>query len=281
VRFRESRLVHDFISRSIKDALAQIRPSQTTVSAPASMVFEERSYVPQIASHPIQIQEKMAVYQQLQTPSISPVVSPEKVVGQVISNETPSLGFALAQLRNIYILAENAEGLVLVDMHAAHERVLYEQLKKSYASKMMVSQPLLIPLTIKLSERETNAIEQHTNTLGEIGMRVERIAQDAIVVREVPDLLRNNDFSQLLRDIAADLVEVGHTDRVSERIYHWMGEMACHGAVHAQRKLSIPEMNALLRAMETTEHSGQCNHGRPTWLKLSLNDLDKLFLRGR
>lgn len=269
VRFRESRLVHDFISRSIKDALAQIRPSQTAVAAPAAMTFPEKIDAPLPIHQPLQIQEKMAVYQELQAPSKPP------------TTDMPSLGFALAQLRNIYILAENAEGLVLVDMHAAHERVLYEQLKTSYADKTMISQPLLIPLTITLSEQEANLIEQHATMLAELGMRVERIAHDAIVVRAVPDLLRNNDFTELLRDMAADLVEFGNTDRIHERIYHWMGEMACHGAVHAQRKLSIHEMNALLRAMETTDHSGQCNHGRPTWLKLSLSDLDKLFLRGR
>lgn len=268
VRFRESRWVHDFVNRSIKDALAQIRPHTPSVSPPAVMTFENRSYTPVMQSSPLQVQEQMTVYRELHQPTPTP-------------SAMPALGFALAQLRNIYILAENPEGLVLVDMHAAHERVLYEQLKTNYAARSIVSQPLLIPITITLNEREIHALDEQSALFATLGMRIDRIASDTVVVREVPDLLRQHDVSQLVRDMAADLIELGHTDRINERIHHWLGEMACHGAVHAQRKLTIPEMNALLRAMETTDHSGQCNHGRPTWLKLSLAELDKLFLRGR
>jgi DNA mismatch repair protein MutL len=276
VRFRESRLVHDFIARSIHDALAHERPGQCeVVHAPSHRVA---SYTPQQHAMPLKVQEQMAAYQQLhEAPA---VFDPVKQV-PVENTTIPPLGFALAQLRNIFILAENAEGLVLVDMHAAHERVLYEQLKKNFAAQRLVAQPLLIPLTVKLSEREIHALEEKKSLFRQLGLTVERISQEAIVLREVPDILRDSNLEQLLRDIAADLLEHEQSTRVEDRIDHWLGSMACHAAVRAQRKLSIPEMNALLRAMENTEHSGQCNHGRPTWKQFSLAELDRLFLRGQ
>lgn len=278
VRFRDSRSVHDFIRRRIQDALAQIRPESSVAPLPIRMDFVEKPIEKSFVTQPSSMhrQEQMAVYQSLHMPlQISPLEKTET------SHAIPSLGLAIAQLKQIYILAENAEGLVLVDMHAAHERVLYEQLKTNYANHTIISQPLLIPLTLQFSEREADVIEQQTNVLQSLGLHIERMARDTIVVREVPDLLRQQDFSNILRDMVSDLLEYGHTDRINECIYHWMGEMACHAAVHAKRTLSIPEMNALLRAMETTDNSGQCNHGRPTFLKLSLDELDKLFLRGR
>lgn len=193
----------------------------------------------------------------------------------------PMLGFALAQLQNIYILAENAEGLVLVDMHAAHERVLYEKLKSHYTEQRIISQPLLIPVTIPVSEKEANVIEENIEQFKSVGLVINRMSQESIVIREVPDILRDANVEQLLRDIAADLIVTENSSRIDEEINRWLGTMACHAAVRAQRKLTVPEMNALLRSMENTEHSGQCNHGRPTWLKLSMAELDKLFLRGR
>ena len=166
-------------------------------------------------------------------------------------------------------------------MHAAHERVLYEQFKQSYGEKKIIAQPLLIPISVPLSEKETNAIEHHKENLYQLGIQLERISQETIVIRAVPDMLRDGAIIPLLQDMAADLIQHDTTNRLNERINHWLGTMACHAAVRAERKLSITEMNALLRAMEVTEHSSQCNHGRPTWLKLSLQELDKLFLRGR
>ena len=141
--------------------------------------------------------------------------------------------------------------------------------------------PLLIPVTITLSEREANAIEGSAELFQQLGMKIERISQDAIVVREMPELLRDGEIEQLIRDIASDIVTHEKSSRLDDYFHHLLATMACHGAVRAQRKLTIPEMNALLRNMENTEHSGQCNHGRPTWMQLSLSELDKLFLRGR
>lgn len=298
VRFRESRLVHDFICHSIQDALVQVRPGQCDVPPPAVNLLTGEipvttgtlrkstspsrgesvlPYKPQQQTLPFKVRERMMAYHQLHTDPVMPEVFHD----QPAETGMPPLGFALAQLRNIFILAENAEGLVLVDMHAAHERVLYEQLKKDFAERRVLVQPLLIPLTVKLSEREINKLESDAQTLQQLGLHIERISQEALVIREVPDVLRDSSIEQLLRDIAADLIEYEKSTRVDERIDHWLATMACHAAVRAQRKLSIPEMNALLRAMENTEHSGQCNHGRPTWTQFSLAELDRLFLRGQ
>lgn len=282
VRFRESRLVHDFIYRRLHDVLAGVRPGNVESSVIA------HHHEPHFHQRPMQfkVQEQMSVYRQLHEPlKISekmeiPSSTALPVADQSMTTE-PTLGFALAQLRNIYILAENSDGLILVDMHAAHERVLYEQLKRNVAERKCVAQPLLIPLTIHLSEREANGIEQQQEIFQRLGMRIDRVSQESVVVREVPDLLRDSQLDQLVRDIAADLIVDEKSDRVTEKINQLLGTMACHAAVRAQRKLTIPEMNALLRAMENTDHSGSCNHGRPTWTKLSLQDLDKLFLRGR
>lgn len=298
VRFRESRLVHDFICHSIQDALAHVRPGQCDVTPPAvnrmtgeiseaTVTVEQptplppekifSSYRPQQHTLPLKVREQMTAYHQLHVDPVTPEVLHNQQADTII----PPLGFALAQLRTIFILAENAEGLVLVDMHAAHERVLYEQFKKNFAECRLIAQPLLIPLTVKLSEREINMLESHEETLQQLGLHIERISQEALVMREVPEVLGDSSIEQLLRDIAADLIEHEKSTRMDERIDHWLATMACHAAVRAQRKLSIPEMNALLRAMENTEHSSQCNHGRPTWTQFSLAELDRLFLRGQ
>ena len=283
VRFRESRLVHDFISHSIKDALSHVRPCEIshaaiqtipptapiaipipipiTTSTPKPTYYTDQRPQP---ITPLKIQEKMAAYHQLhETPAI------------------PPLGFALAHLRNIFILAENAEGLVLVDMHAAHERVLYEKLKQDFSEKRLTAQQLLLPLTIPLSESETNLLENHIAIFQKLGLGIERISLDTVIVRETPNLLHDSTIEQLVRDIASDLITHEKSSQIEDRIDHWLSTMACHAAVRAQRKLSLLEMNALLRAMENTKHSGQCNHGRPTWKQFSLAELDRLFLRGQ
>ncbi len=277
VRFRESRLVHDFIFKSIKDALAAGHTHhQPTVSMIEESVSTIAPKIKQAEFHyhakpkAAQVNEQIAIYQQLHAVPVPEQKPPEF-----------PLGFALAQLRNIYILAENSQGLLLIDMHAAHERVLYEQFKQQLAAKHFSVQPLLIPITVRLSEREVNACEEHIEHFQRVGIHVQRLSQDAIVVREVPHVLRESDIEQLIRDITADLIQHEQSSRVDDNVLHWLGTMACHAAVRAQRKMTIPEMNALLRAMENTEHSDQCNHGRPTWLQLSLAELDKLFLRGR
>lgn len=279
VRFRESRLVHDFISRSLQNVLAKInvvdspiaplmkKEEFTFVQRPEAIQVIEK-VAPIIKKEPENIPEQIEIYKQLQA------VTPEAPV------EYP-MGFALAQLRNIYILAENTDGLILVDMHAAHERVLYEKLKLSFAEQNILAQPLLIPLTLNFSAREVNTIETHLALFNKIGIELARISEEIIVVRAVPEVIRESDVQALIRDIVSDLMMYEQSDRFHERMESWLGTMACHAAVRAQRRMTIPEMNALLRAMEKTAHSSQCNHGRPTWLKLSLAELDKLFLRGR
>jgi len=289
VRFRESRLVHDFICRAVQDALAHVRPGHHEVCAPTEMTFNHQHEVHKkelVHEHatqavqyskpvihrqnpmPFKVNEQMAVYNQLHQPDTAP------------TPKSPPLGFALAQLQGVYILSENDEGLILVDMHAAHERVMYEQLKKNM-QQGIASQPLLIPISVTLTEREANIIENTPELFTKVGLKVERIGQESIVVREVPELLRDSNIVQMIRDMAADLIVEQQSVRIEEHIQHILATMACHAAVRANRRLTIPEMNALLRTMEDTDHSGQCNHGRPTWMKLSMEELDKLFLRGR
>lgn len=303
VRFRESRMVHDFVSHAVHDALAHVRPSEKQISQPAVLETVEtgevaapfsrmqansapyaraeqsigsgRTYQPVQKSLAFNTVAKMAAYKALHTESA------EQTNSQPEAAAIPPLGFALAQLRGIYILAENEAGLVLVDMHAAHERVMYEKLKTSFLENQIIAQPLLLPLTVTLSEREANVIENAPEIFQKVGMQVERISQEAVIVRQVPDILRDADVTQLIRDIAADISTHEASSRLQDTILQLLGTIACHAAVRANRKLSIPEMNALLRAMETTDHSGQCNHGRPTWMALSMSELDSLFLRGR
>ncbi len=293
VRFRENRLVHDFIFHSIEDALVHIRPGQCGIAPPAANLATGEiampvtvefnteknfsTYAPQQQALPFKVHEQMVAYHALHAMPTSAENSPH----QHADTTVPPLGFALAQLRNIFILAENAEGLVLVDMHAAHERVLYEQFKRNFSGSRLISQPLLVPLTVKLSEREASLLDDNAHTFQQLGLHLERIGPDILVIREVPDVLRESDMEQLLRDIVSDLIEHEKSTKIEDRIDHWLATMACHAAVRANRKLSIPEMNALLRAMENTQHSGQCNHGRPTWTQFSLAELDRLFLRGQ
>lgn len=273
VRFRESRLVHDFMYRAIKDAIASIRPNAVVVKP----VQYETVAPPQ--SLKLKIAEPLPVFnQKIET---KPFI--EKIQEQTVcsSHEVPQLGYALAQLKNIFILAENEQGLVLVDMHAAHERIIYEQLKKMHLESQIVSQPLLIPISISFSERELNQLENHLTFFLQMGLKIERLGKENVIVREVPEVLRDADIEMLLRDIVSDLLEKGSSCRLEEHINHLFATMSCHAAVRASRKLTLPEMNALLRAMETTQHSGHCSHGRPTWKQLSLSELDSLFLRGR
>ncbi len=193
----------------------------------------------------------------------------------------PALGYALAQLKGIYILAENAQGLVLVDMHAAHERITYERLKSAHSNTEVRQQPLLVPVTIHVSDTEIMAWKNQQNLFLELGLEVEQMDETVLVVRSVPDMLINADVSQLVRDVLADLVAHEHSSRIEETIHEILSSMACHGSVRANRLLSIAEMNALLRDMEATERSGQCNHGRPTWVQMSLSQLDGWFKRGQ
>jgi DNA mismatch repair protein MutL len=193
----------------------------------------------------------------------------------------PPLGHAIAQLHGIYILAESAEGLVVIDMHAAHERIGYEKLKTAHDGEGVRMQPLLVPVPVAVSEREAEVAEREAATLAELGFDLTRNGPQTLLLRGVPALLADGDVEALLRDVLVDLREHGATRRVAEARDALLATMACHGAVRAHRRLSIPEMNALLREMEATERSGQCNHGRPTWARFSLAEIDRWFLRGR
>jgi len=191
------------------------------------------------------------------------------------------LGFAIAQLHGVYILSENQHGLVMVDMHAAHERITYERLKQARDSSGIIRQPLLVPQTMAVSTREAAIAGEQQDELSALGVVVEPVGEETVIVREVPAALINSDVEALVRDVLGDLMEFGTSDRIKGSIDELLSTMACHGSVRANRRLTIPEMNALLRDMEETERSGQCNHGRPTWVQLGMPDLDKLFLRGR
>lgn len=300
VRFRESRMVHDFVMRSLQDALAKTinstnsmtrpqgwRESRVPESAKRDGVLQRQDpkVVPQQYIMPLQVREQIAGYQAMQqfanNVATTIVEEPQQLKEVVTETVVPPLGFALAQLAGIFILAENTEGLVLVDMHAAHERILYEQMKTAKANDGFKGQALLVPLTLNLTNKELNCLEETLPAFQQMGFELERITPTAIAIRQTPAQLQSLDVAQLLRDVLADLIEHEHSRETKNKFNDIMGNIACRAAVKANRKLTIPEMNALLRDIERTPHSGQCNHGRPTWTQVSLTELDKLFLRGR
>ncbi|MFK7830956.1 MAG: DNA mismatch repair endonuclease MutL [Congregibacter sp.] len=193
----------------------------------------------------------------------------------------PPLGYAIAQLHGVYVLAQNREGLILVDMHAAHERITYERLKQARDAQGISSQPLLVPQSVAVSHREVRLVEEHTELFSKLGLGVAIVGEESLLIREIPISLKGANVEQLLRDVLSDIAEFGSSDRIERHQDELLSTMACHGSVRANRRLTLPEMNALLRDMEVTERSGQCNHGRPTWTAMSLGELDRLFLRGR
>lgn len=285
VRFRESRLIHDFVMRSIQDALAKTS-SQKISAVPAKIEMQhavpaQKIFSAQQTAMPLRIREQMATYEKMQHAGTQQVASVQTVTNdEVQAQEIPPFGYALSQLNNIYILAENSQGLIIVDMHAAHERILYEKLKTSFAKDGIATQNLLVPVNCALSEKEANYAEQHVAVFKQLGFVIERLAPKIIVIRQIPVMLQNLSIEQLFRDILADLMTHNTSERIQENIYAILATVACHASVRAGRKLTIAEMNALLREIETTPNSGQCNHGRPTFTQISLADLDKIFLRG-
>lgn len=289
VRFRESRLVHNFLSRTLKSALAEARAGSTAAPSLATETVSSQADQPAMVNQEhlnFSIQEQAAAYQELAVQAMESKTSQASmpttaVVSPASAGELPPLGYALAQLKGIYILAENASGLVLVDMHAAHERITYEKLKQAHAEQGVRAQPLLLPLTLNVSEGEADLAESAIEEFSRIGFEVERLGPEQLRLRQIPALLHNADAEQLLRDVIADLAAFGQSRRLTEASDEVLATMACHGSVRANRRLSLEEMNALLREMERTERSGQCNHGRPTWSQLSLEQLDKLFKRGQ
>jgi DNA mismatch repair protein MutL len=223
----------------------------------------------------------MSAYGVLHTDAASRSISALAVTTTAQGPDIPPLGYAIAQLHGIYILAENAPGLVVVDMHAAHERIVYEQMKLSSADAGLVSQPLLVPQMLVVTEREADCAEENTEPLTTLGWVIQRTGRENLMVREVPALLRHSDVAAMVGDLLTDLLADSGTEQHEAQLHRMLATMACHGAVRANRRLSIAEMNALLRDMEVTERSGQCNHGRPTWVQLTGAELDRLFLRGR
>ena len=338
VRFRDQRAVHDFLFRSLRQALAELRPDDrlarirelesSSAAAPASppdarqeglglglgsgvdagrdggqpddgaSAGDSRSQRWAGAwqgrtADAAKVRDTLSAWRALAgngpgagaaataTSPFAPDAAVNPAANPTESAELPPLGYAVAQLHGIYILAQNAQGLVVVDMHAAHERITYERMKTARDAAGIRTQRLLVPVDIAVSEREAEAADEARDALAEFGLVVQRLAPEALVVREVPAILADADVERLVRDVLSDLVEHGRSGRVREHEDELLSTMACHGSVRANRQLTIPEMNALLRDMERTERSGQCNHGRPTWAVQTLGELDRLFLRGR
>lgn len=320
VRFREGRMVHDFLYGTLHRALGDVRPEdhlaapvatavvrptgleagefgpQGEMSLAANALLEQPQAQPSFSTpsssgsgggyqyqytprpqSAVPAAEAQAAYREFFAP-LPEARATELPAGQ---GDIPPLGYALAQLKGIYILSENAQGLVLVDMHAAHERIMYERLKVAMASEGLSGQPLLVPESLAVSQREADCAEEHVAWFQRLGFELQRLGPETLAIRQIPALLKQAEANRLVGDVLADLMEYGTSDRIQAHLNELLGTMACHGAVRANRRLAIPEMNGLLRDMENTERSGQCNHGRPTWTQLGLDDLDKLFLRGR
>ncbi|NCT70012.1 MAG: DNA mismatch repair endonuclease MutL [Xanthomonadaceae bacterium] len=294
VRFRDTRLIHDFVYRTLHEALAETRAGAMPQDVAPSPFAARPASVPsawmptQQSPLGLNVAEAPAAYAALYAaPAVDAMqagMMPPASVQAMPANDAdgiPPLGFAIAQLHGIYILAENADGLIVVDMHAAHERIGYEKLKGAHDSIGLRAQPLLVPMMLAVAEREADVAEREAATLATLGFDITRSGPQSLNVRSIPALLSNAEPEALLRDVLADLREHGESRRVAAARDELLATMACHGAVRANRRLTLPEMNALLREMEATERSGQCNHGRPTWARFSLNEIDRWFLRGR
>jgi DNA mismatch repair protein MutL len=284
VRFRDSRLVHDFVYRNLQEALAGTRAgAETAIEAPVRIADARHvQFAPRQGDMALKLAEAPAQYTTLYAPvHPGPALPISSLADSAVDGKVPPLGHALAQLHGIYILAESAEGLVVIDMHAAHERIGYEKLKAAHDGAGMRVQPLLVPQSLAVSVREAEVAEREAATLAALGFELTRSGPQSLLLRSVPALLADTDATALLRDVLGDLLEHGHSRRVDEARDELLATMACHAAVRAHRRLTVPEMDALLREMESTERSGQCNHGRPTWARFNLTEIDAWFLRGR
>jgi DNA mismatch repair protein MutL len=309
VRFRDARTVHDFLFRALHRVLAEAGPS---AREPAGPPAAEDSAMPPAMPVPRQARTEHPGHAPAPRPRVSgaygsaptpPAFRQEPLpmrVSDVVQayselysapapareapageGTAPVLGYALAHLHGAFILAESAKGLILVDAHAAHERITYEKLKKQYRTGSVPSQPLLLPIKVRVSAAEADLAEESGEAFATLGIDLGRIGPETLLLRALPALLSDGDGERLVRDVLADLNQHGASFRVEESLNAVLATMACHGSVRANRKLTLPEMNTLLREMEATERSGQCNHGRPTWVELSLKDLDRLFMRGQ
>lgn len=309
VRFRDSRMVHDFIFRSLQRVLAGAKPggieclpdepilsghdasrhftslehtadTHRPYTSPArSQASASPSFRFRQDPMPMNLNELTEAYTALYTPGKN--MANEADGTDDTSPDSHPLGYALAHLHGAFILAENANGLVLVDAHAAHERVTFERLKKDHALGNIPSQPLLLPVRITVTQAEAELAEAFSETFLNLGVDLSRTGPETLMLRALPSLLDQCDGTALVRDVLADLNQYGHSFRIETHLQDVLATLACHGAVRANRKLTQAEMNGLLRAMEATERSGQCNHGRPTWVELGMKELDRLFLRGQ
>ena len=284
VRFRDSRFVHDFLFSSLYKSLSEVRPVDLLEASKELNQLNSAFDLPQKMSESNDgrfNQSALSLVDGERNVLESSDKSDDFSRAEKQRTDVPPLGYAVAQLHGVFILAQNDQGLVIVDTHAAHERITYERMKRALADEGLKTQTLLVPISIALSHTEVDYAEDNKTALLELGLEIERVSDEALVVRKVPALLRDSDIEQLVRDVISDLIKFGTTDLINSKQDDLISTMACHGSVRANRQLTIQEMNALLRDIETTERSGQCNHGRPTWVFKSLAELDKLFLRGR
>jgi DNA mismatch repair protein MutL len=296
VRFRDGRAVHQFLFHALEQSLSggaaqgaatsvhqapRLGPPFVSVVSEAeqlptggpAVIVSRAAVQPAQSTLSLRASEALAFYDALAR-------SADDGQAEAESGADYPLGFALGQLQGIYVLAQNRAGLVVVDMHAAHERVLYEKLKAALDANAVPTQTLLIPVTVHADARDVAALAEQPDALTEIGFELSTLAENAVAVRAVPALLKDADPVELTRALLSEIREYGVTQLVTGRRNALLGTLACHGAVRAKRRLTLPEMNALLREMEATERAGQCNHGRPTWFQISLADLDRMFRRG-
>ncbi|MBT8419951.1 MAG: DNA mismatch repair endonuclease MutL [Gammaproteobacteria bacterium] len=330
VRFRESRLIHDFLFRALHRAIADVHPGVMLDKTPGQWTMDGRRSLPLSGRHgggsgrsgasggekdplptsaetgfeAFRVSEVQSDYDasapahgargqdhrvllSRQTPGSPPGMvadttdSPHRDQIGGVWADAPPLGHAIMCLHGIYILAQNDRGLVIVDIHAAHERIVYERLKRGAAEQGIRSQPLLLPVNLNVSRIEADLVEERADEFMALGIEVRRTGPDAISVRQIPIMLRDTDAASLVRDVISDFTVTGMSSRVAEKRDQLLATMACHGALRGKKSLIAVEMNALLRDIESTERAGQCNHGRPTWIQLDMDELDRLFLRGR
>jgi len=303
VRFANGRWVYDFLRRSVREAVTQpvgiasnhnnaaLTPSN---NFPSGRSVESNNLSSQTSQSAMQFQmpsssmsragvsESVPYY--AMEPDTQALASIKNHLHGEESNQqggTPTLGYAKAQIHGVFILAENEKGLVLVDMHAAHERIVYERMKHQWQQDRLISQPLLVPIVVSLESSQVQVWETYQEEFQKLGFEAEAFGPEQLKLTMVPSLLAKSDIPRLINDMIADLAVAGQTQLVDEKINAILSTMACHGSVRANRHLTLDEMNALLRDMEATESSAQCNHGRPTWVQLSMEQLDGLFMRGQ